>query len=191
VRKVRRFAVGIVFLAGVVAASVAPAAAIPIDLHGVNWRAARLPGEVCGLHHAVRLHGGKVHVSSRLEIDAGWHRVVYGDLDGDGRDEAALSVACSNGGGTADSVLSYAVVVFHATIRSSVPIGILRPRHRPPHQLPTLLQVQVDPGRVVGREAFYGSNDGTCCPSGRARTVWTYRHGTFRLASSRITKRPG
>jgi len=37
VRKVRRFAVGIVFLAGVVAASVAPAAAIPIDLHGVNW----------------------------------------------------------------------------------------------------------------------------------------------------------
>jgi hypothetical protein len=66
---------------------------------------------------------------------------------------------------------------------------VLWARHQAPHQLPTLLQAQLGPGRVVGREAFYGPNDGTCCPSGRARTVWTYRH-SFRLATTRVTKRP-
>ena len=162
-----------------------------IDLHRVNWKAASVPGRVCGLRRGVRLRAGKAHVSSRLEVDAGWHRVVYGDLDGANGDEAGLSVACTNGGGTADSVLSYAVVVFRAGTSSAVPIGILRPRHQAPQLLPTLLEVDIDRHRVVGREAFYGPNDGTCCPSGRARTVWTYRHRTFRVATSRVTKKPG
>jgi hypothetical protein len=161
-----------------------------VDLRHVAWKRVSLPGRVCGVRGPVRLRDGKAFVNPHLEVDAGWHRVVYGDLDGDRRDEAAVSVACSNGGGTADSVWSYAVVVFRAGTRSPESIGILRPRHQARHMLPTLLEVSLRRGRVVGREAFYGSDDGTCCPSGRARTAWTYRDGTFHLGSTRVTKTP-
>jgi hypothetical protein len=179
------------FAAIVAAPAAAGSASSGIDLHGVHWRSVSVPGRVCGLHRSVRLRNGKARVSRSVEVNAGWHRVVYGDLDGDGRDEAALSVACTNGGGTADSVRSYVVVVFHAARTSPLAIGILRPRHQAPHMLPTLLQVNIERGRVIGREAFYGSKDGTCCPSGRGRTTWSYRHGAFRIAATRVTKKPG
>jgi hypothetical protein len=167
-----------------------------IDLHHVNWRAATLPGRVCGVPHAIHLHGGKAFVRSprwpdlpRVEVAAGWNPVVYGDLDGDGLDEASLGVSCSNGGGTADSALAYTQVVYHADTSSALAVGVLRPHWQPKHVLPTLLTVVLRRGRVIGREAFYGRRDGTCCPSGRAKTVWMYRHGTLRLASSRVTRR--
>ena len=169
------------------AAATAPNA---VNLHRVNWRAVSLPGRVCGLRHPVRLRGGKARISSRLVVEAGWHRVVYGDIDGDGRNEAALSVGCTNGGGTADGVLSYSVVVFREDAGSPAAIGILRPRHQARGLPATLLEASIDFGRVIGREAFYGPNDGTCCPSGRAQTIWTYRRGTLRLASTRVTTKP-
>jgi hypothetical protein len=167
-----------------------------IDLHHVNWKAATLPGRVCGVSHPIHLRGGKAFLSSprwpslrRIEVAGGWNPVVYGDLDGDGLDEAALGVFCSNGGGTADGVLAYAQVVYRAGTSSALAVGVLSPHWQPKHMLPTLLTVVLRRGRVIGREAFYGRRDGTCCPSGRAMTVWVYRHGTLRLASSRVTRR--
>jgi hypothetical protein len=167
-----------------------------IDLHHVNWKAAMLPGRVCGVSHRIQLHDGKAFVRSRrwpnlrrIEVAAGWNPVIYGDLDGDGLDEAALGVSCSNGGGTADSALAYAQVVYRAGTSSALAIAVLRPHWQPKHALPTLLTVVLRRGRVIGREAFYGRRDGTCCPSGRATTVWMYRHGTLRLASSLVTRR--
>jgi hypothetical protein len=167
-----------------------------IDLHHVNWKAAMLPGRVCGVPHAIHLRGGKAFVRSprwpnlpRIEVAGGWNPVVYGDLDGDGLDEAALGVFCSNGGGTAAGVLAYAQVVYRAGTSSALAVGVLRPHWQPKRALPTLLTVVLRRGRVIGREAFYGPRDGTCCPSGRARTVWAYRHGTLRFASSRVTRR--
>jgi hypothetical protein len=167
-----------------------------IDLHHVNWKEAALPGRVCGVPHPIHLHDGKAFVKSRrwrslgrIEVTAGWNPVVYGDLNGDGVDEAALGVSCSNGGGTADSALAYAQVVYRAGASSVIAVGVLRPHWQPKHALPTLLTVVLRRGRAIGREAFYGRRDGTCCPSGRATTVWRYRHGTLRLASSRVTRR--
>jgi hypothetical protein len=161
-----------------------------IDLHHVRWSTAALPGPVCGLSHPIRLHGGKARVSPRLEVNAAWHPVAFGDLDGDGLDEAAVAVACSNGGGTADSVRAYAQVVFRPGTHSALAIGVLTPRWQPKHELPTLLSVVLRRDRVIGLEAFYGPSDGTCCPTGRARTVWAYRHRRLHLTTTRETKQP-
>jgi hypothetical protein len=172
------------------------AAEAVIDLHRVNWQAATLPGRVCGASRPIHLRHGRAYVKShrwrnlrRIEVADGWSPVVYGDLDGDGVDEAAVGVFCSNGGGTADSVLAYARVVYRAGRTSASAIGVLTPHWQPKNQLPTLLTVVLRRGRAIGREAFYGRRDGTCCPSGRAKTVWTYGHGKFELSSSRITRR--
>ena len=116
--------------------------------------------------------------------------MVYGDLDGDGSDEAALAVSCSNGGGTAAGALAYVQVIFRAGPRYPVAVGVITARQQPKHVLPTLLTVTFGRGRVQVREAFYGRGDGTCCPSGRARSTWTYRNGKLRFVSSRVTRRP-
>src|SRR5512133_453299 len=178
------------------AITTATGSAATIDLHHMNWRAVTLPGRVCGVRHAIHLRGGQAFVRSprwpnlpRIEVADGWSPVVYGDLDGDGLDEAALGVFCSNGGGTAAGVLAYAQIVYRAGTSSALAAGVLRPHWQPKHALPTLLTVALRRGRVVGREAFYGRRDGTCCPSGRAKTVWMYRHGPLRLASSLVTRR--
>jgi hypothetical protein len=161
-----------------------------IDLHRVAWGNVTLPGRACGVRAPVRLRDGKATVDPHLEVNAGWHRVVYGDLDFDRRDEAAVSVACSNGGGTADSVWAYAVVLFKAGASAPIPVAVIRPQHHVKRMPATLLQVTIRPRRVRGREAFYGRNDGTCCPSGRAVSTWVYARGRLKLAGTRVTREP-
>jgi hypothetical protein len=116
---------------------------------------------------------------------------VYGDLNRDGRDEAALVVGCSNGGGTADSFLAYAQVVFMPGRNAPRAIAVLRPRQRTkPNRLPTLLRVAIRTGEVIAHEAWYGRQDGTCCPSGRSLTTWKYIDGTLRPVRTVVEKRP-
>ena len=179
----------------------------PIDLHRVDWPNVTLPGAVCGARHPIRLHRHLAIVVShswgkrwrsaswptwpRVTVEAGWNPVVYGDLDGDGRDEAALVVGCSNGGGTADAFLAYAQVIFRGGKRSPRVIGILTPQQRPnPNVLPPLLQVTIRRGEVVADEAWYGPKDGTCCPSGRSTTTWRYANGRLRRLTTVIQRRP-
>jgi hypothetical protein len=178
-----------------------------IDLHQVDWADVTLPGAVCGARHPVQLHRHRAVVVSyrwgkswrspawpawpRVTVDSGWNPIVYGDLDGDGADEAALGVGCSNGGGTADGYLAYAQVVFAAGKKSPQVISIVTPQQRPnPNVLPTLLQVAIRRGKVVAHEAWYGPNDGTCCPSGRSTTTWQYANGTVRPVKTVVRKRP-
>ncbi len=178
-----------------------------IDLHKVKWANAMLPGSVCGVPYPIRLHNhvavavshrwGKRWRSAswpdwpRVTVDAGWDHVVYGDLDGDRHDEAALVVGCSNGGGTADGFLAYSQVIFTAARKSSRVIAVVTPQQRTsPRVLPTLLQVSIRRNRVITHEFWYGVNDGTCCPSGRSTTTWRYANGTLRPAGTLVLKRP-
>jgi hypothetical protein len=178
-----------------------------IDLHQVDWPNVTLPGSVCGASHPIHLHRHLAVVVSnrwgkrsrsaswpawpRVTVDAGWNPVVYGDLDGDGKDESALVVGCSTGGGTADGFLAYAQVIFTAGKKSPRVIGILTPQQRPdPRVLPTLLQVTIRRGEIVAQEAWYGLNDGTCCPSGRSTTTWKYAIGRLRPVTTVVQKRP-
>lgn len=186
-------------------ATYAPAGSI--DLHRVNWASATLPGSVCGASHSIRLHRHKAVVVShrwgkrwrspawpawpRVTVDAGWNPVVYGDLDGDGRDEAAVVIGCSNGGGTADGYLAYAQVFFTAGRQSPHVVGIVTPQQRRiPNTLPTLVQVTIRRGEVIAREAWYGRHDGTCCPSGRSTTTWKYVNGRLKPLRTVVERKP-
>jgi hypothetical protein len=175
------------------------------DVHQVDWANVTLPGSVCGASHAIHLHRHLAVVVSnrwgkrwrsaawpawpRVTVDAGWNPVVYGDIDGDGKDEAALVVGCNNGGGTAGGFLAYAQVIFTAGKKSPRVFAILTPQQRPyPNVLPTLLQVTIRRGEVIAHEAWYGANDGTCCPSGRSTTTWRYANGTLRPVKVRACR---
>jgi hypothetical protein len=169
-----------------------------IDIHKVDWANVSVPGSVCGATHLIRLHKGRAVVDSRrwpsvprVTVDAGWNPVVYGNLDGVGQDEAALVVGCNNGSGTADGFLAYAQVIFTTAGKSLRVIGVVTPKQpRKANRLPTLVTVKIRRGKVIAQEAWYGPNDGTCCPSGRTTTVWTYAHGALRAGAPRITQAP-
>jgi hypothetical protein len=177
------------------------------DLHRVDWAYVTLPGSVCGASHPIHLHHHRAVVVShrwekrwrsaawpawpRVTVEAGWEPVVYGDLDADGRDEAALVVGCSNRGGTADGFLAYSQVIFTAGKKSPQVIAVVTPRQRKrPNVGPTLLQVAIRPREVIAHEAWYGANDGTCCPSGRSTTAWRYRNGTLRPIRTVVERTP-
>lgn len=177
-----------------------------IDLHRVNWANVTLPGSVCGASKPIHLHNHVAVVVShrwgkrwrsaswpawpRVTVDAGWNPVVYGDLDAHGADEAALVVGCSNGGGTADGFLAYAQVIFTAG-KGPRAIAIVTPQQRKrPNVLPTLLEVKIERGKVLAHEAWYGPNDGTCCPSGRSLTTWRYANGTLTPVKTVVEKKP-
>jgi hypothetical protein len=116
---------------------------------------------------------------------------VYGDVDGDGHDEALVPLWCNNNGGTADGALLYSLAVFTGRAGSVQPIGLITPRQQPPDELPTLLLVsRVSPGQIVIDETWYGPKDGTCCPSGTATTTWTYTSGQLEVATSTVTAQP-
>ena len=116
--------------------------------------------------------------------------VVYGDLDQDGTDEAALYVDCNNGSGTAAGVLAYAQIVYTAGARGPVSVGVITPRQHNPREPATLIKVTIRPWQVIAREFWYGPHDGTCCPTGRSTTIWTYALGLLIPGETIVTKRP-
>lgn len=77
------------------------------DLHTIDWRTVALPGGVCGSSRPIRpRHGPEAFIHADVNllwwnpvVVSSWSRPTFGDLDGDGRDEAALNVVCANGGG--------------------------------------------------------------------------------------------
>ncbi len=179
-------------------------AASALDLHKVEWSGVTLPGSVCGASRPIRLHHGSAFFTpvprrfSRdsfagkrgVTVDSGWDRVVFGDLAGSGHDDAGLIVDCNNGGGTADGALLYAWVIFSGVGGRLSVVGIVTPQVQPSDELPTLIEIAIEPGKLTAREFFYGPADGTCCASGRARTIWTYAHGALRPCVPMITRRP-
>jgi hypothetical protein len=163
-----------------------------------TWGAVSIPGSICGASQPIELRKGTAVVSSsrwprvpKVTVISGWDGVSYGDLDGDGRDEAALGVSCTNGGGTAGGALSYARVVFGGTARSPRVIGVVTPQQRQSRRtLPTLLQVELDAGRISAREAWYSPKDGTCCPSGMSKTTWRFSSDQGLSPARTVVTRP-
>ena len=182
----------------------------PSLLHGVNWASATIPGQACGFRRPIHLHHHHAFVraiprryarylSNQREIGlrrgvyvyGGWTRVRYGRLGDDGRDVAGLSVYCSNGGGTADGNFAYAWVIYGARGGRPSPLGIVTPHVKPLlHMLPTTLTISFDGGTIIAHEAWYGRKDGTCCPSGRARTTWTHSGGRLHAQPTVVIRQP-
>jgi hypothetical protein len=168
------------------------------DLHAVRWSAVALPGAVCGATHTIRVRHRLALVRSfarpwwpRVEVYAG--DVFYGDLDGDGQDEAAVDVYCANGGGTAAGILSSASVIFTAVGRSLQVVGIVTPRQPldlDVGQAPSVGRVEIRRGEVIAHEHWFGPHDGDCCASGRANTIWRYAQGRLRPSRTIVVRKP-
>jgi hypothetical protein len=133
---------------------------------------------------------GNVNLPWWNPVEVEWgYRPVFGDIDGDGRDEAAVDVTCDNGGGTADGQLEFSTVVFKADGNRLRALGVI-PMEQPldvrAGHVPVGRALRIEQGRVTTSEYWYGPFDGTCCGSGHAEVTWTYRHRHFMRTDTRI-----
>ncbi|HEX6681102.1 MAG TPA: hypothetical protein VF063_10685 [Gaiellaceae bacterium] len=174
------------------------------DLHRIDWRKVVLPGGACGSAHPIRPRAYRYGPAALIHTDVdlrwwnpvvvySWGEPVFGDLEGDGHDEAAIGVDCANAGGTGAGQLRFSWVVFRAVGRSLRVVGIL-PTRQPldpetPH-VPLNTVKRIEPGKVVVSEGWYGPFDGDCCASGVASTLWTYARGRLRPARTTIVRPP-
>jgi hypothetical protein len=180
------------------AAPGSPAAAF----HNVNWLGATVPGSVCRGTRPIHLRHGSAVARATRPSDGGWHEwpriylslirpATYGTLDG--RSAAAITVGCTNGGGTADGFMAYADVIFVARhVGAPELIGVVKPHIRPwgQEQMASLIGVSFANGEVLAHEYFYGPADGTCCASGRAISVWKLSRGGLVREETVITRKP-
>jgi hypothetical protein len=172
------------------------------NLHDIDWRKVLLPGGACGSSRPIRFHrssSGYWGAAIHPDVDLVWWNpvAVFPPSDvsvgrlANGHQDAAVVVGCANDGGTADGQLAFSVVVFEAVGRTLRVAGILRP-HAPlnPYlgHVPLVSVKRMSRGQVVVGETWYGAYDGTCCGSGRATTVWTYRGGHFHPHTSFVHK---
>jgi hypothetical protein len=158
----------------------------PADLRAVDWEQATITAAFCGVEGPVRLTGGEVDTTSTIWGEIGlWLNtdtpVRYGDLDADGRDEAAINVGCDNRGGTASSQLAFGFVVVRAGDGKLELVGEISAttmRDDAPH-VPLLSDPRFEKGAITVDEHWYRPSDANCCPTGGSRTRWWLRDGTL------------
>lgn len=157
------------------------------EVRAVDWRNATLPAEFCDVEGLVQFRAGEATASSgrwgQVHLVAAYdpERVGYGDIDGDGREEAAVDLVCDNGGGTASGQLAfgYAVVRVREGVLELVgEVATTTMRHDSTH-VPLLDEPTFEKGAITVKELWYRAGDMTCCPTGVALTTWWLRDGTL------------
>ncbi|MFG2629456.1 hypothetical protein [Streptomyces sp. NPDC048473] len=161
------------------AASVTIVGPAPSDLHDVDWTKTPAPGAFCGVPDLVRFDAqgqatAKSTVWGKVSLMRG-RTVLYGDTDGDHRDEAAVYLGCGDGVTQNGQILAAYAVYTHVGKNLAV-IGTITPRRRSAAYGTALVGLDFATGRIVAHEKWYRANDPHCCPTGDATTVW-YRHG--------------
>jgi hypothetical protein len=159
----------------------------PDDLHGVDWERATLPAEFCGVEKPVTFKEGTVRATSTIwgevEIWINSSRPVwFGDVDADGRDEAAVNLGCDNGGGTASSQLAFGLAVVRAQNGKLELVGEISTttmRDDAAH-VPLLAEPRFEKGSITVKELWYRPSDANCCPTGASLTRWWLRDGTLK-----------
>jgi hypothetical protein len=167
------------------------------DLRQLDWSKVQLPGAACGSSRPIRIDKSGYGLGTTIHPDVDllwWNPVVVSEETPvlGGHNEAALTVVCSNDGGTADGQLAFSVVVFQAQGHVLRVLGILRPHAAlNPYlgHVPLVGFPKFHGNAISVAETWYGSSDGTCCGSGRASTLWTYREGRFHPRTT-IIQRP-
>ncbi|MFE6759485.1 hypothetical protein ACFVDQ_38810 [Streptomyces sp. NPDC057684] len=152
----------------------------PSDLHDVDWTKVPAPGAFCGVPKLVRFDAqGQAAARSTawgtVRIMRG-RTVLYGDTDGDHRDEAAVYLGCDDTGATQNGQIAAAYAVYGHVGKNLGVIGTITPRKKSATYLTALVGADFSTGRIVAHEKWYRPNDAHCCPTGDATTVW-YRHG--------------
>lgn len=151
------------------------------DIRHRDWKQETLTVRLCGVDATIRFHDGAAqarsaqHGTVHLSIDPGTSAPVYGDLDGDGADEAAVPVDCDNGGGMAPGVWEYGAVLVKSAGGRLTSIGTVVPQatnDTDQRAIPMAVK-GIAPRTVTVAENWYHGTDADCCPSGTATTVWS------------------
>ncbi|MGW3037462.1 hypothetical protein ACWDCB_40485 [Streptomyces sp. NPDC001178] len=173
-----------------------------LDLHTVDWRAAKIPGSLCRASSSILLHDGSAsNVPSTFngpepnmpqDVSADVKKVTYGDLTGDGNDEAALPVLCMNHNATAAGQTAMGILVFDGSSGRLHLLGTLIGQQRRSGEPPNFLEVRqmayATVGKIVAVESFYSPTDYNSCPTGRARDTWVYKGGKLKATGSEDAK---
>ena len=170
------------------------ASAQPVAAHSVNWGDVAIPGQLCKVSGQIQLHNGQAKVSHSgfgMALDVSMLTVTRGDL-GHGLQVAALQVWCDNTGGTADGELAEGIMVFDSPGGHPHLLGTLTAQHKTSATLhiPFIVVNRIETsGHIAVTELFYDSANATCCPSGRATTLWKWTGRTFVPGHTTITAR--
>ena len=164
------------------------------DVRRIDWANASIPGAVCEQDEVITFTDGLADdlppypgQSWPMDAFAYFDEVDYGDVTGDGADDALLTVECTNDDATAAGRLVWSIVAFSGESGSVRPIGTITGQHGLTGSLPAHLGVAgIDAEGVRIEEAFYGPQDGSCCPSGTAETLWRWTGSALEVVSSDV-----
>lgn len=163
----------------------------PADLRDVDWPNTPAPGEFCGVPELVRFDAnGEDRATSTVwglvRVRRGT-TVLYGDTDGDKRDEAVVYVGCDDNGATQNTQIAAGYVVYTHAGKNLAVLGSITPRQKAGPYPTALAGAEFAPGRITVHEKWYRTNDAHCCPSGDAVTVWTREGNRLTPGVPRIT----
>ena len=162
--------------------------------HSVNWGNVTIPGQLCKVDGLIHLHHGRAfvrHSGFGMALDVLTTSVTRGNL-AHGLPVTALQVWCDNTGGTADGQLSEGIMVFDSPGGHPHLLGTLTPQLKgnPMLHIPFIAVNHIETtGHVAVTEFFYTPANATCCPSGRATTVWKWTGRTFVPGRTHITSK--
>lgn len=165
--------------AGSTTAAAGGGSADPDDIRAIDFGSVAQPGSACreGLRFAapseIPVQGGQSRVLdlgrlTQLSVDSD---VAYGDLNGDGVDDAVVHVVCTFGAsGGEDSV--------HAWTLGNGRPDLLASIDEPPAELagpftPRIEDVSVGAGEVTVTWSHHAEGDPNCCPSQETAISYT------------------
>jgi len=170
------------------------ASAQTLAVHSVNWGNVTIPGQLCKVNGQIHLHNGNAtvrHSGFGMALDVLTTTVTHGYL-AHGLPVTALQVWCDNTGGTADGQLAEGIFVFDSPGGHAHLLGTLTPQLKgnPMLHIPFIAVNHIETtGHVAVTEFFYTPANATCCPSGRATTLWKWTGRTFVPGRTHITSK--
>ena len=174
--------------------TVSAAAAQALTTHAVNWGDVTIPGQLCKVSSPIHLHNGRAfvrHSGFGMALDIFSTVNARGNL-ARGLPVTALQVWCDNTGGTADGQLAEGIMVFDRPGGKPHLLGTLTPQLKgnPMLHIPFIAVSHIEStGHVAVKEYFYNSVDPTCCPSGRATTLWKWTGQKFIPGRTKVTSK--
>jgi hypothetical protein len=170
------------------------AAAQTRSAHSADWGDVTIPGQLCRVNGPIKLHHAQAtvrHSGFGMALDVLTTAVTHGYL-AHGLPVTALQIWCDNTGGTADGQLAEGIFVFDSPGGKAHLLGTLTPQHKTSAMvhIPYIAVHRIETtGHVAVTEYFYNPANATCCPSGRATTVWKWTGRTFIPGRTQITSK--
>jgi hypothetical protein len=176
-------------------AGAGPAAPAPVDdtVRDVDFSGLAQPGTTCaeGLRIApprrIAVDEGESGLLdlgrlTRLEVD---DDVAYGDLDGDGAEEAVVHTVCAYGAnGAQDTVQVWAIDDNEPVLVDTLGEPSTRVTGPLP---PALVDAAVDDGELVLTWTRYGEDDPNCCPGGETALRYELEDGALDQVGRAVT----